>query len=190
MFARHGIPTTIKSDNGPHFNSEEYKRYLEILGIKAKYLTSKWPQGNTEAERFMQPLGKASKTGTVENRPWQLELSIFLLQYRTAPRSSTQVPPAELMFNRTIKGKLPVLKDACDYVLVRQDQHNKISPNFNLVPYVVTNRSYSKVAAQNKNGLIITRNVSQFKQKPPPKTVDNETNDDEEQPQPAQQQEP
>ena len=58
MFARHGIPTIIKSDNGPLFNGTEYKHYLEVLGIKAKFSTPKWPQGNAEAERFMQPLCK------------------------------------------------------------------------------------------------------------------------------------
>jgi transposase InsO family protein len=58
MFARHGIPTIIKSDNGPLFNDTEYKHYLEVLGIKAKFSTPKWPQGNAEAERFMQPLCK------------------------------------------------------------------------------------------------------------------------------------
>ncbi len=83
MFARHGIPTIIKSDNGPPFNGTEYKHYLEVLGIKAKYSTPKWPQGNAEAERFMQPLGKALKTAHIGNRPWQQELSRFLLLYRT-----------------------------------------------------------------------------------------------------------
>ncbi len=44
MFARHGIPTIVKSDNGPPFNGTQYKHYLEVLGIKAKYATPKWPQ--------------------------------------------------------------------------------------------------------------------------------------------------
>ena len=209
IFARHGIPTTIKSDNGPFFNGTEYKRYLEVLGIKALYSTPKWPQGNEEAERFMQPLGKALKTARVEHRPWQQELNRFLLQYRTAPHSSTQVPPAELLFNRTVKGKLPVLakrkvlnrhktakmndmtkqqydkqyvnanrnvkKSSLkigDYVLVQQDKHNKLSTTFNQQPYVVTNRSHSKVTARNENGHVITRNVSQFKHIPRPKIVE------------------
>ena len=32
-----------------------------------------------------------------------------MLQYRTAPHSTTGVPPSELLFNRTVKGKLPIL---------------------------------------------------------------------------------
>ena len=57
----------------------------------------------------MQPLGKALKTAQIQGRPWQQELNRFLLQYRTAPHSTTGVPPSELLFNRTVKGKLPIL---------------------------------------------------------------------------------
>ena len=109
MFARHGIPNQIKTDNGPPFNSEDHTRYLKILGISARFATPKWPQGNAEAERFMQPLGKTLKTAHIEGRPWQQELNRFLLQYRTTPHTSTKVPPAELLFNRPIKGRLPIL---------------------------------------------------------------------------------
>ena len=109
MFAAHGIPEVIKSDNGPPFNGEEYQRYVSALGIKAKFSTPYWPQGNGEAERFMQPLGKALKTAHAQGRPWKKELNRFLLQYRTAPHETTKVPPSELLFNRTVKGRLPVL---------------------------------------------------------------------------------
>ena len=61
-----------------------------------------------EVERFMQPLGKAIQTAHAENKVWQQELYQFLLQYRSAPHSTTQVPPAELLFNPTVCGKLPI----------------------------------------------------------------------------------
>ncbi len=75
MFATHGIPDTLKTDNGPPFNREEYRRYMETLRIKVIYSTPYWPQGNGEAERFMQPLGKALKTAHAERRPWRQELN-------------------------------------------------------------------------------------------------------------------
>ncbi|XP_028417604.1 uncharacterized protein K02A2.6-like [Dendronephthya gigantea] len=109
MFATHGIPDTLKTDNGPPFNGEEYRRYVRALGIKVLYSTPYWPQGNSEAERFMQPLGKALRTAKAEGRPWRQELNRFLLQYRTTPHSTTKVPPSELIFNRVVKGKLPMI---------------------------------------------------------------------------------
>jgi hypothetical protein len=106
----HGVPAIVRSDNGPPFNGEDYSRYLQALGIKVEWSTPKWPQGNALVERFMQPLGKALKTAKLDGRPWRQELQRFLLYYRTTPHSTTGVPPAELLFNRTVRGKLPVLK--------------------------------------------------------------------------------
>ena len=110
IFAVHGIPRIIKTDNGPPFNGEECRRYGgEALGINLKFSTPLWPQVNAEAERFMQPLAKALKTAKIAHRPWQQELQRFLLQYRTTPHCSTGVPPAELLFNITVQGQLPIL---------------------------------------------------------------------------------
>ena len=51
----------------------------------------------------MQPLEKALKSATIEGRPWRQELSRFLFTYRNTPHSTTGAPPAELLFNRTVK---------------------------------------------------------------------------------------
>ena len=110
IFVVHGIPQILKSHNGPPFNGDDYNRYLRTLGIKPEFSIRLWPQGNAQVERFMQPLGKALKTAKIEGRPWKQELNRFLLQYRTTPHCTTSVPPAELLFNRTVKGKLPVLQ--------------------------------------------------------------------------------
>ena len=34
IFARHGIPATVKSDNGPQYSSEEYKKFSSEWGFK------------------------------------------------------------------------------------------------------------------------------------------------------------
>ena len=103
IFAVHGIPKILKSDNGPPFNGEECKRYLNTLGITPEFSTPPWPQGNSTVERFMQLLGKALKTAKIEGRLWKQELNRFLLQYRTTPHTTTGFPPAELLFNRTVQ---------------------------------------------------------------------------------------
>ncbi|CAB4022735.1 PREDICTED: uncharacterized protein K02A2.6-like [Paramuricea clavata] len=134
MFSVHGIPDTLISDNGPPFNGDDYARYLKALGIQAKFSTPYWPQGNATVERFMRPLGKALKTATLEGRPWKQELNRFLLQYRATPHCTTGVPPSELLFNRVIKGKLPVInskkivnrhKEARDNEKTRQERNRE-----------------------------------------------------------------
>ena len=115
----------MKSDNGPPFNEEVYKRYLNTLRIKPEFSIPLWPQGNSGIERFMQPLGKALKTAKIEGRPWKQELHRFLLQYRTPPHATTGVFPAELVFNRTVQGKLPVLQEKNVVNRQREARENK-----------------------------------------------------------------
>ena len=43
MFAVHGIPDILISDNGLPFNSTDYKRYLETVGITPKFSTPSRP---------------------------------------------------------------------------------------------------------------------------------------------------
>ena len=82
---------------------------MTAMGITHTTSTPPWPQGNTEVEAFMKPLGKAIKTAHLERRPGQQELSRFLLNYRLTPHSTTNVPPAQLFYNREMRGKLPSL---------------------------------------------------------------------------------
>ena len=58
----------------------------------------------------MKPLGKSLKAAKLDGRPWKQELSRFLLHYRTTPHCTTGVPPSELLFNRQVQGKLPILQ--------------------------------------------------------------------------------
>ena len=127
MFATHGIPKTMTSDNGPPFNGDDYQRYLTALGINKNPSTPKWPQGNAEVERFNQPLGKALKTATIEGKVWQQEINRFLLQYRSTPHSTTKVSPAELLFNRVVQGTLPSLKKNVVVDRHREARENELS---------------------------------------------------------------
>ena len=110
IFARHGIPDKVTSDNGPPFQGTEFERYMTLLGISHIKSTPLWPQGNAHVEAFNKPFGKALQTAHVEHRKWKQELQRFLLNYRTTPHTTTKVPPAQLLFNRVVKGKLPVLE--------------------------------------------------------------------------------
>ncbi|CAB4039890.1 PREDICTED: uncharacterized protein K02A2.6-like [Paramuricea clavata] len=107
IFATHGIPKVLKSDNGPPFQSHEFSLYLKELGIKHKPSSPLWPQGNGQAENFMKPLVKAVKSAHHENKDWKREMFKFLLNYRATPHSTTGKSPSGLLYNRKIKTKLP-----------------------------------------------------------------------------------
>ena len=59
IFATHGSPHVIKSDNGPPFNSNDIRLYMKENGIKHECIAPLWPQANSEVENFMKPMEKA-----------------------------------------------------------------------------------------------------------------------------------
>lgn len=109
IFARHGIPTVIKSDNGPPFCSADFASMAEYFGCVHRRVTPLWPQANGEAEHFMSPLTKSIRTAHLQHKSWKQELYSFLRQYRATPHVSTKVPPAEALFGRKIRTRLPEL---------------------------------------------------------------------------------
>ena len=107
IFARHGIPETVYSDNGPPFNSEDFAMFAKHLGFRHRPVTPLWPQANGEAEHFMSPLMKSIRAAHIEQRSWKQEFNTFLRQYRATPHATTSVSPAEALYNRPIRTTLP-----------------------------------------------------------------------------------
>ena len=51
IFARHGLPEVLVSDNGPNLVSEKFEAFLKENGIKHRRVTTRWAQANGEVER-------------------------------------------------------------------------------------------------------------------------------------------
>ena len=99
IFATHGMPTIVKSDNGPPFTSNEIKQFMEENGIQHCKITPLWPQVNSETENFMKPMIKAIRPAKAEGKVWKKHLHKFLLNYRATPHCTTKYFPAELLLN-------------------------------------------------------------------------------------------
>ena len=80
---------------------------MKEKGIDHKKITPLWPEANSEAEGFMKPLTKAIRSAHTEGKQWTNHLYDFLLNYRTTPHVTTGHPPATLLFNRSVRNKLP-----------------------------------------------------------------------------------
>ena len=93
VFATHGLPENITSDNGPPFQSKEFNDFMKMKGIIHHKVTPLWPQANGLMESFMKPLIKAVRTARLEGRDWRLALYPFLLNYLCTPHSTTGVSP-------------------------------------------------------------------------------------------------
>ena len=51
IFARHGIPQEVVSDNGPQYSSIQYKKFSTEYGFLHTTSSPRFPQSNGEAER-------------------------------------------------------------------------------------------------------------------------------------------
>ena len=51
MFATHGFPCSVTSDNGPHFIADSFETFLRNSGIEHRKTPPLWPQANGEIER-------------------------------------------------------------------------------------------------------------------------------------------
>ena len=110
MIARHGVPYSIKSDNGPQFISVEFANFLKEYGIEHRRSPPLWPQANGEVEVQNRSLVKTLKIAQVEGKNVREELAKFLIAYRSTPQMTTGQSPAKLMFGREIRTKLPELR--------------------------------------------------------------------------------
>ena len=111
IFTTHGLPQSLRSDNGPQFRSEVFEQYLENNGIEHRKTTPLWPQANGEVERQNRSLLKRMKIAQAEGKEWKTEVRKYLVAYRSTPHTTTGVSPAELLFGRKMRTKLPELKE-------------------------------------------------------------------------------
>ena len=80
IFSMSGVPDTVRSDNGPPFNSAEFKQFASYLGFKHRKVTPYWPRANGQVERIMRTLKKAICSASTEGRLWKQELSTSSLE--------------------------------------------------------------------------------------------------------------
>jgi len=83
------------------------EEFLDELGIKHKKTIPLRPRANGEVERQNKSLIKAMRAAQAEGKPWQQEFQRYLLAYRSTPHTTTGVSPAELIYGRKIRTKMP-----------------------------------------------------------------------------------
>lgn len=86
---------------------EELKLFCRENGIKLVNTIPYWPQQNGEVERQNRSILKRLKISQELGKGWKKELSQYLLVYHSTNHSTTGKSPAELMFGRRIRNKLP-----------------------------------------------------------------------------------
>ena len=107
VFACHGLPEKLTSDNGPQFSSAEFAQYLSSNSVHHHKVTPYWPQANGLVERMNRNLLKAIRCASLEGKDWRESLLDFVVAYRSTQQCTTGISPSYALFGREIRTKLP-----------------------------------------------------------------------------------
>ena len=89
IVTRFGVRHTLISDNGLQFDSRAFRKYCSDLGIKNRYSTPAYPQGNGQVEAVNKVIVNGLKKRLDDaNGRWVEELPYVLWTYRITPQRS------------------------------------------------------------------------------------------------------
>lgn len=129
IFATHGLPEEVVSDNGPQFTATEFSDFMGKNGIKHTLVPPYHPQSNGAAERSVRVVKDALVKQVIQGTKGMSikhRLANFLLRYRTTPHNTTGVTPAELMVKRRLRTRLSLVKpDLAQVVESRQEKQKE-----------------------------------------------------------------
>ena len=98
-FARFGIPETVRSDNGPQFDSAEFTNFASQYGFTHQTSSPRFPQSNGLVERAVKTVKQLLQQSD--------DHCLALLNFRSTPLPWCDLSPAELLMGRRLRTKLP-----------------------------------------------------------------------------------
>ena len=144
VFANHGLPRKVVTDNGPSYTSEEFRTFMSNNGIVHVTTAPYHPSSNGLAERAVQTFKQGLKR--TPGSSIQERVSKFLFNYRITPHTTNGVSPATLLMGRRLRSRLDRLfPDLSDTVQSQQSkqaqQHDSTKP---LRTFKIGDRVYVK----------------------------------------------
>lgn len=146
IFATHGYPTIIISDNNP-FNSYEFAEFAKENSIQLNFTAPHHHQSNGMSENAV----KIAKKILEKNK----NLNKALLEYRNTPiYSRKNYTPAQIMFSRRCQTDIPINPKQLFSNVVEKEEiikqiikhENKIKENYN--------KNVSKIETYNENEIV------------------------------------
>ena len=131
IFARHGIPETVVSDNGPQYCSEMFKEFAREYGFVHVTSSPHFPQSNGEAERAVRTVKNLLK------KPCDPYLA--LLGYRST-LLAVGYTPSELLMCRKLRTTVPITRDlrkrkVPDHSVAGQERETKTNSQLQHSPW-------------------------------------------------------
>ena len=103
LFAVHGIPAVLMSDNGPQFDSTEMKSFAERYKFSHVTSSPHYPKSNGFIERMFRTVKQLMK--------YEDDTYLALLNYRATPLPWCGLSPSQLLMGRRIRTPVPHEKE-------------------------------------------------------------------------------
>lgn len=111
VFTRVGFPAEIQADQGSVFTSSLTTTFLQKFGIRLIHSSVYHPQSNS-VERWHSVLKRVLRALCYEHKEdWESCLPATLFALRTVPHEATGFSPAELVYGRTLRSPLRMLRE-------------------------------------------------------------------------------
>ncbi|VDH99184.1 Hypothetical predicted protein [Mytilus galloprovincialis] len=98
------VPSEVVSDNGPQSVCANFKDFSHEWDFIHTTSSPRYAQSNGEAERYVQIIKDMFKKA----EEGQSDIYISLREYPASPIEGIGLTPAQLLFNRQLKTKLPM----------------------------------------------------------------------------------
>jgi transposase InsO family protein len=112
MYSKLGFPKEVLTDQGSQFVSGMMREVSRLLSIRRLTTTPYHAMCNGLCEKFNGTL-KAMLKKMCQERPrdWDRYIDPLLFAYREAPQESTGFSPSELLYGRTVRGPMRILRE-------------------------------------------------------------------------------
>ena len=112
IYSRMGVPAEVLTDCGTAFTSDLMKEVSRLLSVKQLTTTPFHPICNGLIEKFNGTLKQMLKRMCSERpRDWDRYLAPLLFAYREAPQESLGFSPFELLYGRSVRGPMTILRE-------------------------------------------------------------------------------
>ncbi|CAM1293241.1 Uncharacterised protein g678 [Pycnogonum litorale] len=125
VFAELGIPSKVMTDNGPHFDSFQFKELAREWGFQLTTSSPRYPRSNGFIESQVKVV-KATIGKAVESKQ---DPQLALLALRATPIDNQLPSPRELLLGRRLTTQLPskIFNSRCDRELINERLKKKQS---------------------------------------------------------------
>ena len=107
-----GLPVSLKSDQGSNFMSTLIQQVMHELGVKQFKSSAYHSESQGAIERFHQTLKNMIRACCFEyHTEWDQGIHMLLFAVREAVQDSRGFSPFALVFGRTVRGSLKLLKE-------------------------------------------------------------------------------